>query len=269
MDSQENRWTLPDWESTLKWCKERNKQGIRCTVDVLGEYTKNKEEVSQNVESCISIVKAIKEEELKASLAVKLTAIGAIFDKDLCQVNLGKVMEEAVKHEVDVEIDMEGAPLVDYTLQTASSFSKKGFQFTLALQAYLNRTPNGLNKLLEEGIKVRLVKGAYKGDIEDFSEIQKHFKSIFEALLKSKKEFYVGTHDSELIEWMKDKASKKKDQIEFGFLKGLSNNTKIELAREGWPVSGYVPFGSERKAYETRRLRYLKELKALGKSPAI
>ncbi len=210
MDEHENRWALPDWPTTLKWCRKRNSQGIRCTIDVLGEHTKSEEEAGEIMDSYILIAKAIKEEKLRASLAVKLTAIGAIFDKTLCKENLGKILEEAARQNVIVEIDMEGAPLVEYTLKTALPFSTQEIPITMALQAYLNRTLEDLNKVIAKGIKVRLIKGAYKGDLEDFKSIQKRFKESFEVLRNSNTPFFVGTHDPELIEWMKEKTSKKK-----------------------------------------------------------
>ncbi len=67
---------------------------------------------------------------------------------------------------------------------------------------------------------------------------------------------------------MKEKASKKKEFIEFGFLKGLADNTKIELAKDGWLISEYIPFGKDKSAYEMRRKHYLQELKKLGRVSA-
>ena len=102
MDEHENRWALPDWPTTLKWCRKRNSQGIRCTIGVLGEHTKSEKEAREIMDSFIIIAKAIKEKKLRASLAVKLTAIGAIFDTTLCKENLGKILEEAARQNVIV-----------------------------------------------------------------------------------------------------------------------------------------------------------------------
>ncbi|UCC38980.1 MAG: proline dehydrogenase family protein [Candidatus Aminicenantes bacterium] len=267
MEDTVNRWALPDWPTTLKWCKKRNSQGIRCTIAVLGEHTKSEEEVRKTLESNITIANAISQENLKASLAVKPTAIGAIFDKTLNQDNLGKILEEAKRQNIIVEIDMEGSPLVEFTLEIAEEFSSQA-PLTIALQAYLNRTLEDLKKVIGIGIKVRLVKGAYKGEIEDFRIIQEKFKELFEFLLDCNTPFFVGTHDPELIEWMIEKSSKKKEFIEYGFLKGLADNTKIELAKEGWLISEYIPFGKDKIAYEMRRKHYLQELEKLGRAPA-
>ena len=57
--------------------------------------------------------------------------------------------------------------------------------------------------------------------------------------------------------------------IEFGFLRGLADRTKIAMAKEGWLVSEYVPFGENSAAYVARRQKYLKQLQSLGRSAVL
>jgi proline dehydrogenase len=59
-----------------------------------------------------------------------------------------------------------------------------------------------------------------------------------------------------------------RDHLTFGFLMGLSDQTKLRLARQGWQVSEYVPFGSDPVPYVARRERYLRELREQDRSPA-
>ena len=107
------------------------------------------------------------------------------------------------------------------------------------------------------------------GDTADFGKIQDMFKSCFNHLLDSDRYFSVGTHDPELFEWVKEQAEEQeqKDLFEFGFLKGLADEAKLELVSDGWQVSEYVPFGKDSKAYVKRRERYLKTLAAVGRTP--
>lgn len=268
MNNQENRWVHPDWQSAVKWCKKRNSQSIRCTIDVLGENSKDEEEVRRFVGDYKSVIDSISDEGLKASPSIKLTALGANFDKKVCMDYVQKLYSEANLNKVQLEMDMEGSPLVDFTLNSTYQVSSDAFPVTLALQAYLNRSTADLYSLLDRGIKVRLVKGAYMGDVDIFSFIQERFKFLFIILMDSKIPFSVGTHDPELIEWIKGRMANKKEQLEFGFLMGLADETKQNLVDEGWKVSEYVPFGSEGTAYEKRRNRYLNELEKAGKHPA-
>jgi proline dehydrogenase len=165
------------------------------------------------------------------------------------------------------EIDMEGRGLVNYTLDVALQCAQESVPPALALQAYLDRTPGDLQKVIEHKIKPRIVKGTYVGDITKFEDVQERFKVLVEIGIPSGVPFSVGTHDPELIGWLKRKMENERDGIEFGFLKGLSDATKIDLANAGWRVAEYVPFGSNKLAYEARRLKYLKELDDLGRVP--
>ena len=80
--------------------------------------------------------------------------------------------------------------------------------------------------------------------------------------------FSLGTHDPGLIAWAEGEFGEARELLEFGFLKGLSEETKVRLAHEGWKVSEYVPFGPGGDAYVMRRERYLRELAGSGRAPA-
>ncbi len=268
MDSQDNRWTLSNWQSTVNWCRKRASQSIRCIIDVLGENAKDEEEAGRFVDEYKSVIRSIAELGLRASPTIKPTALGANFDKELCLDNILELHTEASLNRIPLEMDMEGAPLVDFTLNSAYGIPQEAYPLTLALQAYLNRSTDDLYSLLDREINVRLVKGAYAGDVDLFSFVQERFKFLFIILMDSKRPFSVGTHDPELISWIKEKMTDRKDQMEFGFLMGLADDTKIQLVEEGWKVSEYIPFGSEREAYEVRRNRYLKNLEKNGRAPA-
>jgi proline dehydrogenase len=269
MDNSDIQWTLPNIDSTIRWCKKRNNQSIRCTIDVLGENSKSEEDVDIFVQAYKSVINSIFEERIKAAPSIKLTALGANFDRDICTQKTLDLYTEAKVKKVPFEMDMEGTPLVDYTLDTTYHISSEAHPVTCALQAYLNRSTADLYSLIEKGIKVRLVKGAYMGDVDMFSFIQERFKFLFIILMDSGKPFSVGTHDPELIEWIKETALHKRELLEFGFLMGLAEKTKQELVDDGWKVSEYVPFGSESTAYETRRNKYLKQIEVAKRAPAL
>jgi proline dehydrogenase len=163
-----------------------------------------------------------------------------------------------------VEIDMEGTQMVDFTLNSALLMKQKGYPVILALQSYQNRTGSDIKICRENEITVRLIKGAYKGDMKDFRSIQDRFKELYEELKDGP--VLVGTHDPDILNWIKKRADRVK--LEFGFLKGLADKTKLQLSREGWLVSEYLPFGIDAEMYESRRKRYLKELETLKRTPA-
>ena len=263
----EERWSLPNLQSAVRSCEDRNLQGIRCILDALGEYARDENQALKSVDAYISCVRAIKEQSLNASLSLKLTSVGATFDLSLCRKNVKTIVNETARQHVGFEIDMEGRKLVSYTLDIALLYAQEGKPLTLALQAYLDRTPHDLLEAIEHKIRPRIVKGTYVGDATEFKDVQQRFKTLVEISIANGDPFSVGTHDPELIGWVEREMENEKDQIEFGFLKGLSDATKIDLANSGWKVAEYVPFGSSRSAYEARRLKYLRELHGLGRIP--
>jgi proline dehydrogenase len=267
MTGSDDRWALPDLASALRWCWKRNAEGIRCNLDVLGENARDEEQAAKSVEAYTSCARAVEENGLCASISVKLTDLGALFDRKLCQENLRTLARDAASRSVGFEIDMEGRPLVDFTLKAALDCAAEG-SLTLAVAANFDRTPEDLRALLKRGIRPRLVKGAYPGDVDDFQKVQERLKGLVEMALDAGASFCLATHDPEIIDWAVQRVPKEKGVIEFGFLMGLSDVTKAKLAAQGWVVSEYVPFGSRRSAYEARRQKYLTELSALGRAPA-
>lgn len=269
MNEFESRWVLPDLQSATNWCARRNEQNIRCVIDVLGEYARDDRQSAASVKAYLAAAKAIADYGLDASFTVKLSALGALFDESISRKNVHRIVQEAARLDVGFEIDMEGQGLVTFAIDEAAACAEKGHRVTLAIQAYLDRTRDDLERASESGITARIVKGAYVGSTADFIEIQQRFKTLVNVLHVRSIFFTVGTHDPELLEWTKAQTGANRTLIEFGFLRGLADRTKIAMAKEGWLVSEYVPFGENSAAYVARRQKYLKQLQSLGRSAVL
>jgi proline dehydrogenase len=267
-DRDRDRWLHPDRRSAHRWCRKRNALGIKAVLDILGPYSRDRAQAARSARAYVLSARAIEKQRLKASFAVKLSTLGAVFDRELCRRKLMSICAAASRRKVSIEMDMEGKSLVEFYIRCAIEAADRGYPVTLALQSYLDRTPGDLEEVVKSGVRLRLVKGAYLGDTEDFEEIQRRLKSLASRLSKAGVAFSIGTHDPEIIDWAKTTFAGEKGTMEFGFLKGLSDETKISLAREGWCVAEYVPFGREGNAYISRRLHYLDRLQALGRKPA-
>lgn len=262
----EERWVLPDRTAALEWCAKRKGQHIRCALDVLGRSAKTEDDVQGGLSAHLELLETIMADDRGASLAVKLSTLGAGFDREQCQKHLLAISKTAWKGPVPLELDMEGRGSVDFTLRTAIEAASTGLPVTLALQAYLDRTPADLERAIDDRVRVRLVKGAYAGDTDDFLNIQKRMRDLAGRLAETGAEYCVGTHDPELVGWLEERGSR--GCLEFGFLMGLADETKLRLASSGWRVLEYVPFGPESGPYIARRERYLKGLERLGRTPA-
>jgi proline dehydrogenase len=263
-----HRWTLPDQASALAWVRERKARRIRCTLALLGEYARTPDEAGTVVEGNISCIRGIALQAAGASLSVKPSAIGGIIDPGSSLDHVLRIAREAARCGVPLELDMEGKGSVDLTLEAASRCRKEYRRITVALQSYLERTGEDIPRMVSQGIGVRLVKGAYLGDTSDFVKIQQLTEQDARILKALHAPFSLGTHDPDLIGWAEREFGRERDLVEFGFLKGLSEQTKIRLAGGGWRVSEYVPFGPGGEAYVLRRERYLRELAGNGRVSA-
>jgi proline dehydrogenase len=262
----ERRWTCRDLNEAVARCRTRNGIGIRCSLHPLAEYAGERGQVDTAYGAYLGAIEAIEEGGANASIAVKLSALGLAFDDGLCRSIFASLLRKAREHEVVVEVDMEGRDMVARTLSITRASAREGHPLTLSLQAYLDRTEEDISAAISEGIAVRVVKGAYLGDTADFRKIQERFKGYAETAASLGGRFLIGTHDPDLISWAEQRFSRQ--ELEFGFLMGLADETKRRLAKEGWQVAEYVPYGEAADAYTYRRERYLDDLIAAGRSPA-
>ena len=263
-----DRWALQDLAAALAWCNKRNRQNIVCTLHVLNEYTRTPESVDAVTTMYRETIASISGKSLAASISVKLSSLGALFDPDLAIERTYELCREARMNGVGFEVDMEGRDLVGTTIEAAALCGKKNLTLTLALQAYLYRSPGDLRLLLALGVIPRFVKGAYVGDIEDAEEIQNRLLDLVREAARFGVTFQVGTHDPELLPKIMSLIADHRDRITFGFLIGLADRTKQEMAADGWRVSEYVPFGKDVGPYMARRERYLRDLAKMGRTPA-
>jgi proline dehydrogenase len=261
-----DRWVLPDRSAAFKWCQKRNELGISCILDILGRYNRDEAEAKAARAEYISLLNDISRSRLQASISVKPSTLGGTLNRETALRLSQEIAERAAELKIPFELDIEGQRMIDLTLEMAENAARSGLPVTVALQAYLRRTSQDIDTMLDAGAKIRLVKGAYTGDLSDFDMIQEAFKDAAEQIIEWDVPFCIGTHDPDLIEWARNRISDR-DFLEYAFLKGLADETKECMAFEGWNVSEYVPFGKNKEGYETRRRTYLAKLAELGRSP--
>jgi proline dehydrogenase len=267
MTGESSRWCCQDLDEAVELARKRNKQGIRCIIDPLGELAKDDPAADRALSATMQTIEAISRHGLHASIALKPTALGAAYDPDRCFDHARRATRMAWNEGIAVELDMEARKYVDETLRMATDLIGSGQgSLSIALQAYLFRTPMDTRRMDMAGAKVRLVKGAYAGDMDDFDGITAAMMDNIDLLATMGRPFSIGTHDPRIIErlW---KNRGLKGLIEVGMLKGLGDETKVKLAEKGWSVAEYVPYGKDSYAYVARRENYLRNLRKLGFDP--
>ncbi len=264
MDDDTRRWALPELDTAVARCRWRNRQGVRCILHVLGEDVTSEAGAERSLDASRACLQAVAAHDLDASVSLKLTALGALTDRARCRDRVAAFCDEAASLGIRCELDMEGRNLVDVTLSVAKSCDPPP---AVALQAYLDRTAGDLGDAVDAGLGVRIVKGAYLGDTDDFFAIQDRFTALCAWCAERGVSFGIGTHDPDLVSRITDTLPGVRDSAEFGFLMGLADETKVRMAGDGWRVAEYIPFGGGIDAYVRRRERYLAALDRVGRAP--
>lgn len=266
-------------EGAIRVVRELNAKGINATLDHLGEHTSTAEEADKATDDILAILNEIDKSGVKANVSIKLTQIGMGLDEETCMQNLLRILNQAKKLGNFVRVDIEDTPFTDMTLSIHKSVLERGItprQVGMAVQAYLYRAEADTRALLENGTRIRLVKGAYKEPPDKAFPKKADTDANFDLLTKIMIDVAltlepniisddgrippipaIASHDEKRITFAKQYAEKvglPKAAIEFQMLYGIRRDLQDQLVKEGYPVRVYVPFGAQWYPYFMRRL---------------
>jgi proline dehydrogenase len=254
-------------EEAIEAAEELNRQGIEVTLDSLGESVVQVAQAEESAAIYHRLLDAIAEKKLRANVSVKLSQMGMEIGGHgagpaLAERIVARMVEHAARVGTFVRIDMEGS---DYTEATVAMTERLHAQWPgrvgTVLQAYLFRTEADAERLLGQGIRIRLCKGAYKEPatiaFADKADVDANYVKLMKRLATSGVFCGMATHDEAIIEAMKrfvDEARLDKSAFEFQMLYGIRRDLQRKLVAEGFGVRVYVPFGTEWYPYFMRRL---------------
>lgn len=266
--------TLADGIQTIR---QLNSKGINATLDHLGEHTDSPEKAHQAALDIIQALDEIEKTGVHSNVSIKLTQIGLGVSRAVCLENLLLILEKAKIYENFVRIDMEDSPVTQETLDILRDVRSRGYENVgIVIQAYLYRSEEDIRKLMDDCIKVRLCKGAYKEPAAVAFPKKKDVDANYDrctallingALSKSCPLISsdgkipplpgLATHDPKRIEFARVYASKvglPNNAMEFQMLNGIRRDLQEQLVKEGYWVRIYVPYGTEWYPYFMRRL---------------
>jgi len=238
-----------------------NGRGVATMLDHLGENVTSAEQASAAADAYVLALKRIHEaDDLDANISVKLTQLGLDVSYDLCLENAERVLSAAASRATLVMIDMESHEYVEPTLRAHRDLKAHHPGVGLALQSYLRRTVADVHGLPERST-VRLVKGAYlePPDVAfpDRRDVDRNFARVFATLMSLGHTVHLATHDPALTDGARRYVEREGigwGRMEFQFLYGIRRDLQGDLARQGYPVRVYVPYGDEWYPYLTRRM---------------
>jgi proline dehydrogenase len=254
-------------DECLAACERVNREGIAVSLDSLGESVTTEAEARKSADIYHQLLDAIESQGLNANVSVKLSQVGMDFDPALAERIVGEMVEHAAHVNSFVRIDMEGSPYTEATIAMTERLSAKfpGSVGTV-LQAYLFRTEADTERLLGQGIRIRLCKGAYKEGPEIAFPAKSDVDANYVKLMKRMVSYSnngkgvfcgIATHDEAIVDQMRAFVRENnidKHAFEFQMLYGVRRDLQRKLAAEGFGVRVYIPFGPEWYPYFMRRL---------------
>jgi proline dehydrogenase len=255
-------------EDAIRVSKELNGQGIRVTIDLLGEFITKLSEAEKNKMEYLNIIDTFVKEKINGNFSLKPTMFGLLIDKDACYKNIREIIQRAASYHNFIKIDMEDSQCVDLEIEL---FRKLKMEFPesvgLVFQAYLKRTLKDIEDLLdihskENPVNYRLCKGIYVESREiaykKYEEIDRHYLEDLEFIFKHGIYPGIATHDKPLVEAaykLIEKYKVPKNMYEFQMLYGVTPELRKSVVDKGHNMRVYVPFGEQWFAYSTRRLK--------------
>jgi proline dehydrogenase len=255
-------------EDAIEASKKLNAEGIKVTVDLLGEFITKIEEAEENTNTYLDIIDTVEKHKIDGNYSLKPTMFGLLIDKDACYKYIKSIVAQAAKYDNFVRIDMEDSQCVDLELEL---FRKIKTEFPknvgLVFQAYLKRTLDDVKNLQDLNseklpINYRLCKGIYVEPAEiaykKYEEINEHFLEDLEFMFQNKIYPAIATHDKPLVEGaykLIEKYKVPKNMYEFQMLYGVTPELRSSIVADKHPIRVYIPYGKDWFAYSTRRLK--------------
>ena len=243
--------------------------GLRVTMDHLGENTTSAEHAEATVRAYVELIESLAtaNEATGSEMSVKLSAIGQCLTGEgldgeaIALDGARRIADAAYGVGARMTLDIEDHSTVDSTLAILRMLRMTHPDVGIALQAMLRRTPDDLARLIGYGSRVRLVKGAYDEPeavaFTDPQQIDLAYVRCMKLLMNGRGYPMIGSHDPRMIaiaERLAQDTGRAPDGFEYQMLYGIRPDEQRRLVELGRTVRVYVPYGTDWYGYFTRRL---------------
>jgi proline dehydrogenase len=240
--------TAEDAFATASRLAER---GVLSSIDFFGERVSDPAEADRVTEVYVSLAQRLGNAPPRTYLSVDLSHL-AIDDAALLR-RLERIAG-ALPPGAFVEVGAEEAARADRVLETVLAVARGGGRVAATLQANLRRSVSDASALVDAGVPIRLVKGAYVespavahafGEPTDLA-----FVGLAHQLHRAGAVVWLATHDPVLREALLPALPGAGVEM----LLGVRPDDQVTLAARGIPVRVYMPYGGGWFRYAMRRL---------------
>jgi len=260
-------------EEALAAAEQLNREGIDVSLDSLGESVTAVAQAEASAAIYHRLLDEIAARGLRANVSVKLTQVGMDVGMDvggaspetgpaLAERIVGEMAEHAARTKNFVRIDMEGSEYTEATVaMTERLYARFSGAVGTVLQAYLFRTADDVERLVRQGIRLRLCKGAYREPpaiaFAAKADVDANYARLMQRVVTSGVFCGIATHDEALVDQLcrfVETNGVAKSAFEFQMLYGIRRDLQRKLVAAGYGVRVYLPFGPEWYPYFMRRL---------------
>lgn len=237
--------------------------GLAASLDYLGEDTTDAAAAAAATRAYLDLLALLDAAGLagQAEASLKLSALGLQLGAELALGNAATVAAAAERAGSTVTLDMEDSSTTDATLATLAALRREHPRAGGVIQAYLRRSEADCRDLARAGARVRLCKGAYAEPASvafvGRAEVDASYARCLEVLMGGSGYPMVATHDPRLIRLAGDLAGRYHrgpGDFEYQMLYGVRPDEQRRLAKAGFQVRVYVPYGNDWYRYLMRRL---------------
>lgn len=248
-------------EETILKVKDQNAKGFKTSIEFMGENTLTEKEALEASDEFVRIAQEIKKQQLNATISLDLSHIGLSLSKDLCLNNLDLICKEAQKENIEVTISAENIEITDTVIDAYKTASKTYDNVSITLQAYLHRSKDDFEDLIQQNGRIRIVKGAFETpegiSIPRGAALDERYLYYVDQLLSRNHKCAIASHhdliQKEVVS-MLEKYKTNKELYEFESLYGIQNEQLARLKEQGYPTKVYFVYGKEWYLYLCNRI---------------
>jgi proline dehydrogenase len=235
--------------------RELRDRGVGSSIDQFGELVQDTATAERVAVSYLGLADQVKALPADTWLSIDLSHLGLDVDPPGCVERLAAIAARLSAGR-RIQVGAEDLSRAEAVLTCIETVARQGLADRLGATAEANfrRTPRDLERLVEAGVYIRLVKGAYVephdsalpyGEPTDIAYLR-----LAHRLAETQAQFALGTHDGVLREALLAALGPRPVEQ----LLGVRPATLDELVARGIPVRVYVPFGNDWFRYWMRRL---------------
>ncbi|NIG55807.1 proline dehydrogenase family protein [Chitinophaga sp. Cy-1792] len=248
-------------EETIAKVVQQNQQGFKCSIEFMGESTRNEQEAIQATDEFIKIAQEIRQQNLHSTVSLDLSHIGLAVSEELCFDNLMAICSQTAQHTTEVIISAEGTDRTDAIIKTYKRAVKEYPNVGITLQAYLYRSKEDFTELLKEPGRIRIVKGAFETaphlSMPRGEQLDEVYLDYVAQLFTAGHLCSIATHHDKIQQRAKElihQYNPDKSRYEFESLYGIQTPQLEKLKAEGYPTKLYFVYGKEWYLYLCNRL---------------